>query len=75
MGRVVGPDHSDGVRAQGEVPDRVAGVPLPAKPDHGVRVVPVAAQENVVAHSVNDRGAVVLSVPVLWNNNLHYVPT
>ena len=65
VGRVVGPDDPHGVRAQGEVPGRVAGVPRPAESDHGVRVVPVPAQEDVVAHGVDDRGSVVLSVPVL----------
>ena len=65
MGRVVGPDDPHGVRAQWKVAGRVAGVPRPAEPDHGVRVIPVSAQEDVVAHSVDDRGTVVLSVPVL----------
>ena len=72
VGRVVGPDDPDGVRAQGEVPDPVAGVPLTAEPDHGVRVVSVAAQENVVAHRVNDGGAVVLSVSVLFKEGTIY---
>ena len=69
MRRVVGPDDPDGVGAQGEVADPVTGVPLAAEPDHGVRVVPVAAKENVVAHGVNDRGSVVISVPVLLMND------
>ena len=67
--RVVGPDHPDGVRAQRKVPDPVACVPLPTEPDHGVRVVFVATQEIVVAHSINDRRTVVLSVPVLFKLN------
>ena len=65
VGRVVGPDDPHGVRAQGEVPGRVAGVPCPTEFDHGVRFVPVSAEEDVVAHCVDDRGSVVFSVPVL----------
>ena len=65
MGRVVGPDDPHGVRAQGEVPCRVASVPSPTESDHGVRVVPVSAQEDVVAYSVDDWRSVVVSMPVL----------